>query len=56
MALLTGMLLGSHDTHKSTMSSFKDENHLAKIVEQAQEIVADALGSSESVLQEQEAR
>ena len=45
---------GTENIYKIYAESFKDENHLAAIVREAQEIVADALRSPESVLQEQE--
>jgi phosphoglucomutase len=47
---------GTENIYKIYAESFKDESHLDAIVREAQEIVTDALGSSDSVLQEQEAR
>jgi len=47
---------GTENIYKIYAESFKDESHLAAIVREAQEIVTDALGSPDSVLQEQEAR
>jgi phosphoglucomutase len=45
---------GTENIYKIYAESFKDQNHLAAIVEQAQEIVTDALRSPGPVLQEQE--
>jgi phosphoglucomutase len=47
---------GTENIYKIYAESFKDKNHLAALVQEAQEIVSDALGSSESILQGQEAR
>src|SRR5262245_47815689 len=47
---------GTENIYKIYAESFKDESHLAAIVEQAQEIVTDALKSPDSILQEQEVR
>ena len=47
---------GTENIYKIYAESFKDQRHLAAIVEEAQEIVTDALGSSDSALQEQEVR
>jgi phosphoglucomutase len=47
---------GTENIYKIYAESFKDKDHLAAIVEEAQEIVTDALRSPESVLQEQEVR
>ena len=47
---------GTENIYKIYAESFKDESHLDAIVREAQEIVTDALGSPDSVLQEQEAR
>ncbi|MGC1320593.1 MAG: hypothetical protein WA849_00275, partial [Candidatus Udaeobacter sp.] len=44
---------GTENIYKIYAESFKDESHLAAIVEEAQEIVTDALRSPDSVLQEQ---
>jgi phosphoglucomutase len=44
---------GTEDIYKIYAESFKDQRHLAAIVEEAQEIVTDALRSPDSVLQEQ---
>ena len=45
---------GTENIYKIYAESFKDKSHLAAIVEEAQEIVNDALRSSASALQEQE--
>jgi phosphoglucomutase len=45
---------GTENIYKIYAESFKDQRHLAAIVEEAQEIVNDALRSSTSVLQESE--
>jgi phosphoglucomutase len=45
---------GTENIYKIYAESFKNENHLAAIVEEAQEIVTDALRSSDLALQEQE--
>jgi phosphoglucomutase len=47
---------GTENIYKIYAESFKDENHLAAIVAEAQEIVTDALRSPDPVLQEQEVR
>ena len=44
---------GTEDIYKIYAESFKDQSHLAAIVQEAQEIVTDALRSPDSVLQEQ---
>ena len=45
---------GTEDIYKIYAESFKDQSHLAAFVQEAQEIVTDALRSTDSVLQEQE--
>jgi len=45
---------GTENIYKIYAESFRDENHLAAIVEEAQEIVNDALRSSASALHKQE--
>ena len=45
---------GTENIYKIYAESFKDENHLAAIVEEAQEIVTDALRSPDAALHEQE--
>ena len=45
---------GTENIYKIYAESFKDQNHLAAIVEEAQEIVTDALGSHAPALREQE--
>ena len=45
---------GTENIYKIYAESFKNENHLAAIVEEAQEIATDALRSSDLALQEQE--
>jgi phosphoglucomutase len=45
---------GTENIYKIYAESFKDESHLAAIVQEAQEIVSDALRSPDSALQEQE--
>jgi phosphoglucomutase len=45
---------GTENIYKIYAESFKDQNHLAAIVREAQEIVTDALKSPELALQEQE--
>ena len=45
---------GTENIYKIYAESFKDQSHLAAIVEEAQEIVNDALRSSASALQESE--
>jgi phosphoglucomutase len=47
---------GTENIYKIYAESFKDENHLAAIVEEAQEIVTNALGSPDLDLQEREVR
>ena len=47
---------GTENIYKIYAESFKDQSHLAAIVNEAQEIVTDALKSPEPVLQEQEVR
>jgi phosphoglucomutase len=47
---------GTENIYKIYAESFRDQSHLTAIVREAQEIVADALGSPRSVLQEQEVR
>jgi phosphoglucomutase len=44
---------GTEDIYKIYAESFKDQSHLAAIVQEAQEIVTDALRSPDSVFQEQ---
>jgi phosphoglucomutase len=44
---------GTENIYKIYAESFKDQSHLAAIVQEAQEIVTDALSSFDSVLQEQ---
>jgi phosphoglucomutase len=46
---------GTENIYKIYAESFKDRNHLAAIVKEAQEIVAEALGSPDLALQQQEA-
>jgi phosphoglucomutase len=45
---------GTENIYKIYAESFKDQNHLDAIVQEAQEIVNDALRSSASALQESE--
>ena len=45
---------GTENIYKIYAESFKDQNHLFAIVEEAQEIVTDALGSHAPALREQE--
>ena len=45
---------GTENIYKIYAESFKDQSHLTAIIEEAQEIVNDALRSSTSVLQESE--
>jgi phosphoglucomutase len=45
---------GTENIYKIYAESFKDQNHLAAIVQEAQEIVTDALRSPDLALQEQE--
>jgi phosphoglucomutase len=47
---------GTENIYKIYAESFKDQSHLAALVQEAQEIVNDALRPSDSILQEQEAR
>jgi phosphoglucomutase len=47
---------GTEDIYKIYAESFKDQSHLAVIVQEAQEIVTDALRSPDLALQEQEVR
>jgi phosphoglucomutase len=47
---------GTENIYKIYAESFKDQSHLDAIVEEAQEIVTDALLSPDSVFQEQEVR
>ena len=47
---------GTEDIYKIYAESFKDQRHLAAIVQEAQEIVTDALGTPASALQEHEVR
>jgi phosphoglucomutase len=47
---------GTEDIYKIYAESFKDQSHLAAIVQEAQEIVTDALRSPGLALQEEEAR
>jgi phosphoglucomutase len=47
---------GTEDIYKIYAESFKDQSHLAAIVQEAQEIVTDALRSPDLALQEQEMR
>jgi phosphoglucomutase len=47
---------GTENIYKIYAESFKDQSHLAAIVQEAQEIVTDALGAPASALQEQEVR
>ncbi len=47
---------GTENIYKIYAESFKDETHLAAIVQEAQEIVTDALRSPASALREQEVR
>jgi phosphoglucomutase len=47
---------GTENIYKIYAESFKDQSHLAAIVQEAQEIVTDALRSPEPALQEQEVR
>jgi phosphoglucomutase len=46
---------GTENIYKIYAESFKDQNHLAAIVKEAQEIVTEALTSSDLTLQQQEA-
>jgi phosphoglucomutase len=47
---------GTENIYKIYAESFKDQSHLAEIVQEAQEIVTDALRSPASALQKQEVR
>jgi phosphoglucomutase len=47
---------GTENIYKIYAESFKDQSHLDAIVQEAQEIVTDALLSPDSVFQEQEVR
>ena len=47
---------GTEDIYKIYAESFRDQKHLAGIVQEAQEIVTEALRSPDLVLQEQEGR
>jgi phosphoglucomutase len=47
---------GTENIYKIYAESFKDQSHLIAIVQEAQEIVTDALGSPASALQEQDVR
>jgi phosphoglucomutase len=47
---------GTENIYKIYAESFKDQRHLAGIVQEAQEIVTDALRSRDLALQEQEVR
>ena len=47
---------GTENIYKIYAESFKDETHLTAIVQEAQEIVTDALRSPDLALQEQEVR
>jgi phosphoglucomutase len=47
---------GTENIYKIYAESFKDQSHLAAIVQEAQEIVTGALGAPASALQEQEVR
>jgi phosphoglucomutase len=47
---------GTENIYKIYAESFKDETHLAAIVQEAQEIVTEALGSPDLALQEQAVR
>jgi phosphoglucomutase len=47
---------GTENIYKIYAESFKDENHLSAIVQEAQEIVNDALRSPDSILQKQQVR
>jgi len=47
---------GTENIYKIYAESFRDKDHLAAIVEEAQEIVTDALRSADPALQEQEVR
>jgi phosphoglucomutase len=47
---------GTENIYKIYAESFKDQSHLAAIVQEAQEIVTDALRSPDLALQEQEVR
>jgi phosphoglucomutase len=47
---------GTENIYKIYAESFKDQNHLAAIVEEAEEIVTDALKATDSAFEEQEVR
>src|SRR5213075_2857758 len=47
---------GTEDIYKIYAESFRDQSHLAGIVQEAQEIVTDALRSPDLALQEEEVR
>lgn len=47
---------GTENVYKIYAESFKDQEHLAAVLEEAQEIVTKALGSADAALQEQAAR
>ena len=47
---------GTENIYKIYAESFKDDDHLSAIVQEAQEIVTEALKSPGSVLEEQEVR
>jgi phosphoglucomutase len=47
---------GTENIYKIYAESFKDQNHLAAIVQEAREIVTDALRSPDLALEEQEGR
>src|SRR5690349_20639125 len=47
---------GTEDIYKIYAESFKDQNHLDAIVQEAEEIVTDALRSSDQALQEEKVR
>jgi phosphoglucomutase len=47
---------GTENIYKIYAESFKDQSHLAAIVQEAQEIVTEALGLRDLALQEDEVR
>jgi phosphoglucomutase len=47
---------GTEDIYKIYAESFKDQSHLSAIVQEAQEMVTDALRSRELALQKEEVR
>jgi len=47
---------GTEDIYKIYAESFKDQSHLSAIVQEAQEIVTDALRSRDLALQKEEVR